>query len=368
MPAVSTVAPPESPPIESAKPGAERIHDLEHDSSVLALAANDEYIYAGTQDGEIVVWSLGTFQRVARVQAHRRSVLCLFLSKVTATTAAAAASTDSQLLVSSAGDAIISIWCPKTLKRLYEIYSLHDVGDIFSVAYSPQHETVYFGAQNTSIQWVNLKDPKRKTTHDSAQHPDRRSHRFFDSAPAGGTSTPRRNEERWTHIPRAETVLEADHGAILQFAHYGYVYCMLMAKGLTHKVDAEEDVLISGAGDGTVKLWRLGAQGDGDDDDGSPSGIQELIALGTDDGESVWSIAIDRSFLYCGKLGGVIELWDLDTAQRLRVIKSHEKDVMTLQMRWGSLWSAAANGFVSVGSPYPPWFCSARPAGSSLSL
>jgi len=350
MPAIPIVALSESPPVESAKPGAERIHDLQHDSSVLALAANDDYIYAGTQDGEIVVWSLGTFQRVARVQAHKRSVLCLFLSNATAD----AQSADAQLLLSSAGDAIISIWCPRTLKRLYEIYSLHDVGDIFSVAYSPQHETVYFGAQNTSIQWVNIKDPRRKSAHDTAQHPDRRSHRFFDSAPAGGTSTPRRNEERWTHIPKAETVLEVDHGAILQFAHYGYVYCMLMAKGLTHKVDAEEDVLISGSGDGTVKLWRLGAKGDSDDDDGSPGGIQELMTLGTDDAESVWSIAIDRSFLYCGKQGGIIELWDLDTAQRLRVIKSHETDVMALQLRWGALWSAAANGFVSVSPPSPP--------------
>ena len=153
----------------------DQIHELNHDSSVLALAVSDDYIFAGTHDGEIAVWSLGSFELVHTIQAHKRTVLCLFLS----TTG------DSPLLFSSAGDAVISVWCPKTFKRLYEIYSTFDVGDMFSVAYSAQYETVYMGAQNASIQWVNLKDPKRRVMQDSEKHPDRRYHRFFDSKEIG---------------------------------------------------------------------------------------------------------------------------------------------------------------------------------------
>jgi di- and tripeptidase len=337
----------------------DRVHELKHDSSVLALAVDDEHIFAGTQNGEIVVWSLGSFQLVNRVQAHKRSVLCLFLTSSQHQNTSDGGKTarnnghdrqyskeEKDYLISSAGDAIVSIWCPKSLKRLYEIYSTYDVGDIFSVAYSAQHETVYMGAQNTTIQWVDLKHPKRRVAHDSAHHPDKRQHRFFDSKPIGGASTPRRNEERWNLMPLSQAVLEIDKGHIRQFAHYGYVYCMLLAKGPTVLVEPGEEVLISGGGDGTIKLWRLqnNRKYQNDDSQNDGEGIEEIMTLGEDDAESVLSLAIDGSLLYGGKLNGIIELWDLDTKQRLRVLKAHDSDIMSLQIKWGLLWSAAADG------------------------
>ncbi len=373
---------------ESSPQGAvpERLHDLKHDSSVLAIAVSDEYLFAGTHDGEILVWSLDSFQLVTRIQAHKRSVLCLFLSPPPSDPSSLDSSTQStsssppttttlgRLLVSSAGDATISIWSPTTFQRLYEIYSTYDVGDIFSVAFSVQHQTVYIGAQDTSIQWVKIDDPRRRVAADD-NHPDRRHHRFFDSKAVGGTSTPRRSDERWSLIPKAQTVLEVHPSAIRQFAHFGYVYCMLMARGPAHNLEANEEVLISGGGDGTVKLWKIGRGGeaggggvyndDGDSDsesslsslgsrssdpaDSEETGgtIRPVMTLGHDDGMSVLSLAIDGSFLYCGKLDGVVELWDLDTRQRLRVIKAHNSDVMALQMNWGYLWSASANGFAA---------------------
>ncbi|KAL1895406.1 hypothetical protein Sste5346_005212 [Sporothrix stenoceras] len=354
-------------------PVPERLHDLKHDSSVLAIAVSDDYIFAGSHDGEILVWSLDSFQLVTRIQAHKRSVLCLFLSPADSTDSTDSSSssttppTDSsipttsstsslpstRLLVSSAGDATISIWSPTTFQRLYEIYSTYDVGDIFSVAFSVQHQTVYIGAQDTTIQWVKVNDPRRRVTSDSAHHPDKRHHRFFDSKAVGGTTTPRRNEERWGLIPRAQTSLEVHPSAIRQFAHYGYVYSMLMARGPAHNLGADEEVLISGGGDGTVKLWKIGQTADevdevdGEDADETGGTIREVMTLGNDDAMSVLSLAIDGSFLYCGKLDGVIELWDLDTRQRLRVIKAHNSDIMTLQMNWGALFSASANGFAA---------------------
>ncbi|KAL2106249.1 hypothetical protein VUR80DRAFT_6982 [Thermomyces stellatus] len=233
------------------------------------------------------------------------------------------------------------------MARLYEVYSTYDLGDLFSVAYSPQHDTLYIGAQNTTIQWVRLADPSLRVPPDSARHPDRRNHRFFDSKAVGGTSTPRRTYEKWALIPKAETVLEIDTSSIKNFAHFGYVYCMLMAKGPTVLVEPDEDVLISGGGDGTIKLWRLGAEALSDGDShGSDAehGMKEIMCLGSDDAESVLSLALDGSFLYSGKIEGIIELWDLDTKQKLRSIRAHRGDVMSLQMSWGCLWSAAATG------------------------
>ncbi|EHK26884.1 uncharacterized protein TRIVIDRAFT_34878 [Trichoderma virens Gv29-8] len=315
----------------------ELLHSLKHSSSVLALAVSPEHdsIYAGTQDGEIVVWSLSTFHQVQQVQAHKRSVMSLSLSP------------DGNYLFSSACDPIINVWCPRSLRRLYEIYGNHDVGDIFSTAYSPQHDTLYIGAQNMTIQWVSLSDPTTKSTPDSQRHPDRRSHRFFDSKAIGGTSTPRRSEDKWGLIPQAKAVLEIDGGAVRKFAHYGYVYCMLIAKGPTVEAGPEEEVLISGGGDGTIKLWCLGKPGRSDESDPQRSGLREIMSLGTDDGESVLSLARDGSFLYAGKLDGIVELWDLDTAQRLRVIKAQNHDIMSLQMGWGYLWTTSADGWAN---------------------
>jgi di- and tripeptidase len=314
--------------VDPGKPKAhpELAHHLQNDSSILTLAVGNRYIYAGTQDGEIVVWSLASFEQVLRIQAHTRAVLCLFLSA------------DQTLLFSSAGDAIVNAWCPNNLKRLYHIYSTYDVGDVFSVAYSPHFETVYLGAQNTSIQWCSLKDCTARPTPDPERHPDRRNHRFFDSVQAGGTSTPRPQTTR-AGLGDGDT-LEIDKGHMMHYAHFGYVYCMLLVRGVSRLVDSEEDMLISGGGDGTIKLWKLFSD--------QNQSIMELACLGEDDAESVLSMAVDGSFLYSSKLEGVIELWDLDTKQKLRVIRAHKGDVMTLQMGWGFLWSAGSTGFARV--------------------
>jgi di- and tripeptidase len=302
------------------------VHSVQNDSSILTLAVGEKYIYAGTQDGEIVVWSLASFELVQRIQAHTRAVLCLYLSP------------DKTLLFSSAGDAIVNVWCPNGLKRLYHIYSTYDVGDVFSVCYSAQFDTVYLGAQNTSIQWTSLKDASMRHAPNPDHHPDRRNHRFFDSVRAGGTSTPRPQNTR-SGMQDGE-VVEIDKAHMKHYAHFGYIYCMLLVRGATRYVDPDEDVLISGGGDGTIKIWKLSHDHN--------EGITELACLGEDDAESVLSMTIDGSFLYSSKLEGVIELWDLDTKQKLRVIKAHKGDVMTLQMGWGYLWSAGATGFARV--------------------
>jgi len=86
------------------------------------------------------VYNLETYKRIAVISGHRGSVLSLTLSE------------DGQMLFSSAGDRFVNVWDTKTLLRLYSIYSMYDIGDVFCVLYSSSLNTVYLGAQNTSIQ------------------------------------------------------------------------------------------------------------------------------------------------------------------------------------------------------------------------
>src|SRR2546421_8213885 len=85
----------------------------------------------------------------------------------------------------------LKVWSTGTLDRLYSIYSIFDVGDVFCVAYSSVLQTAYFGAQNTSIQWYDLRQKDSRPPPTPTTHPYRRNHRFFDSKGPGGVSTPR---------------------------------------------------------------------------------------------------------------------------------------------------------------------------------
>lgn len=115
---------------------------------------------------------------------------------------------------------------------------------------------------------------------------------------------------------------------------------MLLAKGLNGN-EADEETLISGGGDGTIKLWRL---------DRSASGaIKDSVSLGNGD-DSILALALDGTFLYSGRLEGDINVWDLDTRQLIRRVKAHTVDVLTLAVGRGLIFSGGANGYAKVNT------------------
>jgi di- and tripeptidase len=268
------------------------------------------------------VWSIETFQLVATLKGHAGSVLSLCITP------------ESPLLFSSGGDAIIQVWHVETFENLYTIYSTFDVGDVFCVAFSASLQTAWFGAQNTSIQWYNLeaKDGRRPSL---TAHPSRRIHRFFDSKGPGGRSTPRPSSpESGKNGTVMSTLLEVDPNNIVQYAHYGYVYCMLVIP-TTQIGQGEGEVLLSGGGDGDVKLWSI---------DSTTGGLSELHRLeGGDSG--ILSMAAKDTLLYCGLTDGEIRIWDLDTLQLVRTVKAHCDDVLTLAVKGDCIFSGSASGY-----------------------
>ena len=291
-------------------------------------------------------------------------MLCLFLSQ------------DRSLLFSSAGDAIVNVsfvtmascvldadgltprsGVPKPF-TVCTVYIRHLMLAMFSVLrtrrlcvllilarktpafrYSQSSFIVKSGRTNSS-QWYDLSQKDSRPPPNPIYHPSHRNHRFFDSVGPGGLSTPR-PITTGDASPRAQggQDLEIDKGDILQYAHYGYVYCMLLAQGLG-KQGSDEETLISGGGDGTIKLWSLHP------DHGA---ISEAHVLENGD-NSVLSLALDGTILYSGLLGGEINVWDLDTKQLVRSVRAHAEDVLTLSVGGGHIFSGGASGLAKVGS------------------
>ena len=304
-------------------------HRLRHDSSILAVALSQDCIYAGTQRGEILVYALDTFERKAVIEGHRGSVLALCLDA------------EQTLLFSSAGDRIVNVWSIATLTQTCCLYTSFDVGDIFCVAFSNTLQTVYLGAQNTTIQWCPLKEHSTKSpTTTSHVHPSLRDDPFFDSAGPGGIRTPKPAAE--DVVPRhakGGEVVEIGRSRARHFAHYGYVYCMVLAKvGIPESGGRE--ILITGGGDGVVNFWTLDKHNEG--------AVELWYSLddGREEGHSVLSVAIDGNFLYTGRSGGEVDVWDLETRQLVRNIKAHRDDVLTICAGGGFLFTAAITGYV----------------------
>ncbi|KAF1935766.1 glutathione degradosome [Clathrospora elynae] len=303
-------------------------HRMKHDKSILTLALSSQYIFAGTQGGELLVYSLDTYERHRVIHAHKGSVLGLCLSQ------------DQKLLFSSAADPIVNVWCTSTFRHLYALWSPYDIGDIFCVAYSSHHHTVYLGAQNTSIQWYDLKEKDTRPAPTVSSHPSERKNKFFDSLGPGGAQTPKPSgADTRPRDAVGGQELQIDGQDIRQFAHYGYVHCMLLGRGILPEAPSEE-VLVSGGGDGRILLWRI--------DPTQRGAISSIYTLedGREEGESILSLAREGSFLYSGRFDGEVNVWDLETRQLVRSLKASTGDVHTLTLGAGALYAGGKTGVV----------------------
>ena len=308
--------------MECSKP--DLFHTIRGQRSILALLVSGDHVFAGTQGGDLQVWSLTTFDLLHNIRAHRGSLLNLFVSA------------NGKLLFSSGGDSIVNVWCTRSFSRLYSIYSRYDVGDIFCVVYSSKIQTVYMGSQNTSIQWFDLSKKDLAPPPDPSFHPLNRNHDFFDSKGSNGISTPRSASPSNLKSLGGQD-LEIDREDVVQYAHYGYVTCMLLADSISaHKGCIE--TLVSGGGDGAIRLWCL---------DPKSGSITDPISLETDD-DSILSIALDGTLLYAGQLGGNIYVWDLDTKQMIRKMNANSADVLTLAFGYDLLFCGGSDGKAKV--------------------
>lgn len=122
------------------------------------------------------------------------------------------------------------------------------------------------------------------------------------------------------------------------YAHSSYVYCMLIAQA-PHHLHARNELLITGGGDGTIKMWsyyNLETAG--------LVAIQQFKNKST----SVLSLAHSGIFLYAGLGNGCVHVYNLDSYQLVQKINVGCGDVTTLQVVDGVVFCGSSSGLVKV--------------------
>lgn len=187
------------------------------------------------------------------------------------------------------------VWSTTHLSLLYVIIpeGETDAGEIFSLTYSPTLSTVYFGCQNTSLQWFDLSQATKlrakggspvRSSNGTTILPGRKWHKFFDSVPqpartangsptsTTGSTTPERQlvhspgdpaevvcaSLRFTSIDAGPKALQVPPQNVILPAHYGFIYCMALSPSHLYSGDVrqqdQEIFLLTGSGDEDVKV------------------------------------------------------------------------------------------------------------------
>ncbi|KIY71497.1 Zn-dependent exopeptidase [Cylindrobasidium torrendii FP15055 ss-10] len=300
------------------------LHELH--SSVLSLAASEQYIFSGSQNQDISVWSKKSFKLKHTLCGHTGSVLALEYAA------------DREWLFSSSGDSTVRVWSTTSLKPLYVIdpYLETGAGDLFSLAWSKRLQTLYIGCQNTSLQWLDFKKAQGTGPLSRADSTIKKAHKFFDSypvyerkaadllhsnTPGSGTGTPVTGSE----VPRL--AIPVDN--MLESAHYGYIYSL----SITEDCDSGVVHLSSGSGDESIKSWTCTP-------DGPVFDHECECHFG-----AVLAIVSQGNTVYAACQDGVVKIFDIETKSIVRTIIVQEGvDILSLSKLKTDLYVCLANG------------------------
>ncbi|KAF8334688.1 uncharacterized protein EI90DRAFT_2914698 [Cantharellus anzutake] len=358
----------------------------QEESSVLSLAADVHHIFSGSQGKDIYVWDRQTFQIKTTLKGHEGSVLMLEVSE------------EKGWLFSSSSDSTIRVWDTSALSLIYTIHphGETEAGDIFSLAYSPPHSsmdsddapglnTLFFGCQNTSLQWLDLSRPNDCLALEDMDASDlsmvgdgsgavtpevipmglgisvaspsglRKLHKFFDSQPRGASNSAlgsvRTPSSAISQLPSSAEnfTLQVPPQNVIESAHFGYVYCMALVPwgcssssrngGSESEIDSHSisQCLVTGSGNADVKvLTSLG-----------PPKLQHTFTTPCGgSGGAVLSILIRNGCLFAGCQDGLVHIWDFEMKSLVRSIPvaAESIDVLSLSMLDDDLYTCLSNG------------------------
>ncbi|SGZ56288.1 CIC11C00000002344 [Sungouiella intermedia] len=301
------------------------VHRWSHTHSILSVVAAPSrgLIFCGTQDSKILVFDIKTYSLRHVINCghnqYSTSILCLTITP------------DEHFLFGAGSDSLVKVWdltpfddataAEYTVPCTHIIYTLVDIGDIFSISYSLSLSALFVGAQNASISWcvLNLEQKRDPTSHETSidKLPHFRFDKFFDSKGPGGSV----NRLQLEHELFRSAKKNSDSPSLVEmcntirFAHNGYVYCM----EFLHAQNAQEfceiyrarydHFLVSCGGDGVICIWGISVHDEG---------ISLEVISKLDNDESILSMHVTDSSIYVGLCDSSINAWDLTTFQLTR--------------------------------------------------
>lgn len=332
------------------------VHRWSHTHSILSVVAAPSrgLIFCGTQDSKVLVFDIKNYSLRHFINCgHHQfsaSILCLAITP------------DEHYLFSAGSDSLVKVWDLSPFDDIsavefnipctHIIYSLVDIGDIFSISYSQPLSALLVGAQNASISWCVL-DLEQKS-HPAATSMDRLPHfrfdKFFDSKGPGGSVNRLQLEHELLRTVRnnldSPTLVEIKNKNIIRFAHNGYVYCMEL---LTNKNAPEfcelyrskyHSFLVSCGSDGVICIWGIKCDNEG-------FGLEVISKLEND--EAILSMHVTDSSIYVGLCDSSINAWDLTTFQLTRSFhfvsgNDNEDEILSLCIYNGCIYKATNMG------------------------
>ena len=353
------------------------LHKWNYKHSILCMVASPrrKLLFCGTQESSILVLDLVTFQKKLEIPTHVGSVLCLHLSDC------------ENILFSGGSDSLVKVWKIKDTQSRHNsrssysesqktestydsfiqlipthtIYSLLDIGDIFSITWIDAIQSVFIGAQNASMSFVHLDTEINGSADEHLQFmPSNRFDKFFDSEktkrtfsksssplsftetvpPESGSAQP-----SYADLPQKVKVIQIPTENITSYAHNGYLYALdfitienpLTSTFANNIAENYQHVIVSAGGDGEIKLWGYSNENNGS--------LVFLRSLSHPKIDSIFSLAVSQSSLtvYAGSSNGNVCIWDLTTFQLLKNFQIDPNDVYTLAV------SPSTNG------NYPQW-------------
>lgn len=121
------------------------------------------------------------------------------------------------------------------------IHSCHDVGDIFSIVYTPS-QVLFFGCQNTSIQWYDFNEAPQQQRLDGNNNKSEnecQKTQFFKLFHDLGLHSSKQLIQQDAAV--AQCVIRTKN--VYSNAHDGYVYCMTYTQDIPNLAG---QVLITG--------------------------------------------------------------------------------------------------------------------------
>ncbi|KAG0679753.1 hypothetical protein C6P43_000081 [Kluyveromyces marxianus] len=342
-----------------------QLHKWSHDFCILStvIFPKKKLLFAGTQDSKILCIDLSTYNLIHTIYLGvseetntRSSVLCLTKS------------VDEEYLFSGGADSLVRVWSVSggpedyrlSVKEMITIYSLMDIGDIFSLTYIDELDLVVFGSQNASLLYVANVSKHKHAKEDYAMLPHLRFDKFFDSkGPQQQLILSDKSSEslntmksRTLSMSNGEDesqgqILQVPSSNILPFAHNGFIYSIVKLESRRDtlpvylNVKEKTQYIISGGGDGISKVWSL--QTDSNSETDHSASLYLISEL--DNEEPVLSQYIEFPFLYVGLTDGIVKIWDLNTNQLVSTLQSDDySDISSLAVCRDHIFASQKHG------------------------